>query len=113
MQSRADTSLKSFTRTFGVVAITTLFLHAASLTSESRSLASPPSFLQKAAIHPSQNSSSLNADNDSQTVVSPEILGDRMMADRRYEAAINAFKKAPETSATAWNKMGIAYQLMH
>jgi Tfp pilus assembly protein PilF len=42
----------------------------------------------------------------------PEALGDSLMAHRRYQAAIEAYKKAPENSAAVWNKMGIAYQMM-
>lgn len=42
----------------------------------------------------------------------PEELGDSLMSHQRYQAAIEAYKKAPRTSATVWNKMGIAYQLM-
>ena len=34
------------------------------------------------------------------------------MAHQRYQAAIEAFKKAPSNNAVVWNKMGIAYQLM-
>jgi tetratricopeptide (TPR) repeat protein len=41
----------------------------------------------------------------------PELAGDSMMAQQRYQAAIEAFKKAPR-SAEVWNKLGIAYQLM-
>ena len=44
--------------------------------------------------------------------VSPEQLGDTLMARQRYQAAIEAYKKAPLESAELWNKMGIAYQLM-
>jgi Flp pilus assembly protein TadD len=42
----------------------------------------------------------------------PEQLGDALMAHQRYQAAIEAYKKAPPHDATVWNKMGIAYQLM-
>ena len=41
----------------------------------------------------------------------PEQVGDALMAHQRYQAAIEAYKKAPAT-ADVWNKMGIAYQLM-
>jgi tetratricopeptide (TPR) repeat protein len=41
----------------------------------------------------------------------PEELGDSMMAQQRFQAAIEAYKKAPR-SADIWNKLGIAYQLM-
>jgi tetratricopeptide (TPR) repeat protein len=42
----------------------------------------------------------------------PEALGDSLMAHRRYQAAIEAYKQAPEPSAAVWNKMGIAHQMM-
>jgi len=42
---------------------------------------------------------------------SPEDLGDSLAMHQRYQAAIAAYQKAPQT-ATVWNKMGIAYQMM-
>jgi tetratricopeptide (TPR) repeat protein len=42
----------------------------------------------------------------------PEEVGDALMTHQRYQAAIEAYKKAPARSASAINKMGIAYQLM-
>ena len=42
----------------------------------------------------------------------PEELGDSLMSHQRYQAAIEAYKKAPRNSAAVWNKMGIAYQMM-
>lgn len=48
------------------------------------------------------------------TAVSPataEDVGDSMMEQQRYQAAIEAYKKAPR-SPDVWNKEGIAYQLM-
>ncbi|MGA8043935.1 MAG: tetratricopeptide repeat protein [Terracidiphilus sp.] len=41
-----------------------------------------------------------------------EARGDVLVARKRYQAAIEAYKKAPRDSASVWNKMGIAYQLM-
>lgn len=41
-----------------------------------------------------------------------EEIGDAMMGHQRYQAAIEAYKKDPHPSASLWNKMGIAYQLM-
>ena len=41
----------------------------------------------------------------------PEDVGDAMMARQRYQAAIEAFGKAPRTAAV-WNKTGIAYQML-
>ncbi|MFZ0743444.1 MAG: tetratricopeptide repeat protein [Terracidiphilus sp.] len=42
----------------------------------------------------------------------PEQVGDSLMAHQRYQAAIEAYKKAPHDSAILWNKMGISYQMM-
>jgi tetratricopeptide (TPR) repeat protein len=42
----------------------------------------------------------------------PEDIGDSMIAHQRYQAAIEAYKKAPRNSPDVWNKMGIAYQMM-
>jgi tetratricopeptide (TPR) repeat protein len=42
----------------------------------------------------------------------PEAVGDSLMAHRRYQAAIAAYKQAPQNSAAVWNKMGIAYQML-
>lgn len=42
----------------------------------------------------------------------PEQLGDALMAHKRYEAAIEAYKKDPKPTASVLNKTGIAYQLM-
>jgi Tfp pilus assembly protein PilF len=43
---------------------------------------------------------------------SPEQLGDSLVAHQRYQAAIDAYSKAPEMTADIWNKMGIAYQML-
>jgi len=43
---------------------------------------------------------------------SPEGLGDALMAHRRYQAAIEAYKRERAKSAAIWNKMGIAYQML-
>jgi tetratricopeptide (TPR) repeat protein len=42
----------------------------------------------------------------------PEQLGDSLLAQKRYQAAIEAFKKVSPESADVWNKMGISYQMM-
>lgn len=42
----------------------------------------------------------------------PEQLGDSLLAQKRYQAAIEAYKKSPADSDDVWNKMGIAYQMM-
>jgi len=42
----------------------------------------------------------------------PEQLGDSMLAQKRYQAAIGAYKNVVSPSADTWNKLGIAYQMM-
>src|SRR5579859_3765514 len=46
------------------------------------------------------------------TPPTPEQLGDALMAHQRYQAAIEAYKKAAGKDPAVWNKMGIAYQLL-
>jgi tetratricopeptide (TPR) repeat protein len=48
----------------------------------------------------------------SQPQLTPEELGNSLMAHQRYQAAIDAYRSVPKKSADLWNKMGIAYQLM-
>jgi Tfp pilus assembly protein PilF len=42
---------------------------------------------------------------------SPEDLGNALMTHQRYQAALEAYKKAPPNERV-WNMMGIAYQMM-
>ncbi len=42
----------------------------------------------------------------------PEQIGDSLVAHQRYQAAVAAYSKSPQMTATLWNKMGIAYQMM-
>lgn len=41
-----------------------------------------------------------------------EQIGDSLEARQHYQAAVAAYAKDPHPSATIWNKMGIAYQMM-
>jgi tetratricopeptide (TPR) repeat protein len=43
---------------------------------------------------------------------SAEQTGDSLAAHQRYQAAIEAYSKAPEMTAALWNKMGISFQMM-
>lgn len=43
---------------------------------------------------------------------SPAEIGDALMLHKRYQAAIESYRKATPSS-DVWNKMGIAYQMMH
>jgi len=42
----------------------------------------------------------------------PQELGDALMYHKRYQEAISAYSHAPQMTASIWNKMGIAYQMM-
>lgn len=42
----------------------------------------------------------------------PEQFGDSMLARRRYHEAIESYRKDPQPSPDAWNKMGVSYQMM-
>lgn len=42
----------------------------------------------------------------------PEKLGNQLMEQRSYQAAIEAYQLAPVRSARLWSRMGIAYQLL-
>ena len=46
------------------------------------------------------------------TNLPPEELGDIYMQHKRYQAAIEAYRRAPQDSANVWNKLGIANQQM-
>ena len=45
--------------------------------------------------------------------LSAEELGDLHMARRRYQAALEAYRRAPLDSAQIWNKIGIAEQQLY
>lgn len=42
-----------------------------------------------------------------------EIRADVLLARRQYQAAIEAYEQAPLDSASVWNKMGIAYEMLY
>jgi Flp pilus assembly protein TadD len=79
-----------------------------------------PSHAQSPAVHPddatpapaSQPTATITSSTSTKVPPTPEQLGDALMAHQRYQAAIEAYKKAPTDDAPVWNKMGIAYQLM-
>ena len=45
--------------------------------------------------------------------LTPEQRGDTLYTKRQYQAAIAEYLKVERPSAVLWNKMGIAYQMMH
>ena len=84
---------------------------------QSATQAAPPSAQSTPSTYPSQQAAKLGtatAQPPLQQVpqLTPEQLGDTLSARQRYQAAIDAYKKAPQDSAVVWNKMGIAYQMM-
>ena len=89
-----------------------LTLMAAILSSSGLSLAqSSPSALSSEAT-PNPVSRTTTTTTLPATPPTAEQIGDALMAHQRYQAAIEAYKKAPPNNAIVWNKMGIAYQLM-
>jgi len=71
-------------------------------------LAAPPHISAQAPA----SASPLPAAAPAQPAVPPEELGDTLMAEQRYQAAIEAYKKGPRNSARLQNKLGIAYQML-
>jgi tetratricopeptide (TPR) repeat protein len=66
----------------------------------------PPASTAAATNSPAQTSQTV------QPPPTPEQIGDALMTHQRYQAAIDAYKQVAPESAAAWNKMGIAYQMM-
>jgi len=61
--------------------------------------------------------SPVNAPFDTSVQASPpaptaEQRGDSLMVQQQYQAAIDAYSKVERPSASSWNKMGIAYQML-
>jgi Tfp pilus assembly protein PilF len=71
-----------------------------------QSPAQPPSATEEAAV-PLQPSPQAKPPSPP----TPEELADSLVVHQRYQAAVQAYLKAPPTAAV-WNKMGIAYQMM-
>lgn len=44
--------------------------------------------------------------------LTPEERGDVLLAEKRFQAAIEAYKEGPGDSARIWDKLGVAYQQM-
>lgn len=51
-------------------------------------------------------------ENEAAIQPAPIDVGDALMMHQRYQAAIESYKRAPQDSPEAWNKMGVAYQLL-
>jgi tetratricopeptide (TPR) repeat protein len=54
----------------------------------------------------------VTADPSPEPHATPEQIGDALMVHQRYQAAIEAYKRDPNPTASLLNKTGIAYQLM-
>jgi tetratricopeptide (TPR) repeat protein len=67
---------------------------------------------QQQAVKPASLPSAQQQAPDVKAPETPEETGDRLLAENKFQAAIEAYKKAPRDSAAVWNKMGIAYQQM-
>jgi tetratricopeptide (TPR) repeat protein len=83
---------------------------------QSASLASAADSIQSPASAPGQ-APAVAAPSQPVAVVpqppaTPEEIGDALMAQQRYQAAIEAYKRVLQRSPDVWNKLGIAYQLM-
>ena len=87
----------------------TLALMAAVISTSGLSQVQPPADQSTAAA---SQASAQSLDSQPKAQPTAEQIGDSFMAHQRYQAAIEAYKRAPKDNADAWNKMGIAYQLM-
>ncbi len=54
----------------------------------------------------------LNPSGEQPPTVPPETLGDTYLVRQRYQAAIDAYAKVTQPSATLWQKRGFAYQML-
>ncbi len=78
-----------------------------SLLARASGQSAPPAPPSAPATPSAQSSTAL-----ARTPPTAEELGDSFTARQHYQAAIDAYSKAPEMTAVLWNKMGIAYQMM-
>lgn len=72
-------------------------------------------FAQTPAPEPSPDTVAANQPRSVATpppVAPPEAQGDALMVHHRYQAAVEAYKRASQNDASVWNKMGIAYQML-
>ncbi len=88
-----------------------LTLMAAIASTSGLSLAQSPA-VQSPEAAPNPASRSTTSTTLPTTPPTAEQVGDALMAHQRYQAAIEAYKKASPDNAVVWNKIGIAYQLM-
>ncbi|MGA2650358.1 MAG: tetratricopeptide repeat protein [Terracidiphilus sp.] len=72
----------------------------------------PPAAADPATLPPAAVPSVSSSTTPASIPPAPEDLGDSLLAQKRYQAAIEAYKQVPVSSADTWNKMGIAYQMM-
>src|ERR1700749_225885 len=84
-------------------------LLSCSLLSATMTASSVTLWAQQQAASPVSPSPATNITQQPVSPPTPEQLGDALMAHQRYQAALDAYKKAPSNDATVFNKMGIAY----
>jgi|SRR5580658_3401829 tetratricopeptide (TPR) repeat protein len=70
----------------------------------------PPS--PESAASASANTNSSVSIQKSPPTLTDEQWGDSLMARKEYQAAIDAYSRILQPSATVWNQMGIAYQML-
>ncbi|HEY1804993.1 MAG TPA: tetratricopeptide repeat protein [Terracidiphilus sp.] len=109
-----------------VAAAIAVALASSTAYSETRNQTTPQPYAQNAGQFPMQTAAQASAGAppgsaaapqakavrvEAKAPISPEEQGDLLMTQQRYQAAIEAYRKASR-SAEVWNKTGIAYQLM-
>jgi Flp pilus assembly protein TadD len=99
-------------RSFDRRLLPALALMAAIVSTPGSSLAQSPTVHPDNATPAPASQTTTTSITSTKAPPSAEQLGDMLMAHQRYQAAIEAYKKAPQNDAPVWNKMGIAYQLM-
>lgn len=93
---------------FAAIVIASQLLHAQVASAGTVPTTQP----QQPAITPASLQASQPQAPAAQSQLTPEQIGDSLFAHKQYQAAIEAYKKAPRNSAATWNKMGISYQLL-
>jgi Flp pilus assembly protein TadD len=73
-------------------------------TSVAKSQQIPQNATAAQALEPAQASSD--------APITAEDIGDSLLVKRRYQEALDSYKKMPNPSPDLWNKMGIAYQML-
>src|SRR6201998_4712849 len=86
-------------------------LMAAIVSASAFSLAQSPA-TQSSTSTPKSNTQPTTTASLPKPDTTAEQLAEALTAHQRYQAAMEPYKKAPPSDADAWNKMGMASQLM-